>query len=120
MARPLHVLYVDDYEPMGELVGDLLGAEGFRVTVMADPLQALESTGGFDVAVVDLNMPGMNGDEFCRRFRARTGRPVVVVSGQVDEAHRRRAIEAGAHAVIDKKDVMARLADIVRSAEPAA
>jgi len=118
MPEPLHVLYVDDYEPMGEMVADALADDGFLVTVMTDALAALQLCMSIDVhfgaAVIDFNMPGMDGDELTRRLSEAGHMPIVVVSAFIDDERRRRAMQAGAKAVMDKKDLVRILPGLLR------
>ena len=118
MPEPLHVLYVDDYEPMGEMVADALADDGFLVTVMTDALAALQLCMSIDVhfgaAVIDFNMPGMEGDELTRRLSEAGQMPIVVVSAFIDDERRRRAMQAGAKAVMDKKDLVRILPGLLR------
>lgn len=109
MDEPLHVIYVDDYPPMAEIISEVLEDHGFRVTAFADAQEALDACArpelGIALAVADFNMPGMDGEEFTRRVAQLHSIPVVVVSGHVDETRRERATVAGARAVLDKKDL---------------
>ena len=118
MPEPLHVLYVDDYEPMGEMVADALADDGFLVTVMTDALAALQLCMSIDVhfgaAVIDFNMPGMDGDELTRRLSEAGHMPIVVVSAFIDDERRQRAMQAGARAVMDKKDLVRILPGLLR------
>ncbi len=105
-AAPL-VLVVDDDPRSRELLQLLLGADGYRVITAADGAAALETLEAQAprAVLVDLLMPGMDGFEVCRRVRrsAANGRAaLVVLSGMDDEETRRRAIEAGADAVLPK------------------
>jgi len=80
------VLVVDDESIVGELARELLEREGFQVVVTASGREGLAafaaSPGAFDVALVDLTMPGLGGEETIARLRAlRPELPVVVMSG---------------------------------------
>jgi CheY-like chemotaxis protein len=113
----MHVLYVDDYEPMCELVAELLGDEGFQVTVMSDAaaaLQACAAPRAFDVAVVDYNMPQFDGEAFARSVAA-GGLPVILVSGQVDPERQALAKAAGALAMVDKRVMLQDLPGMLQS-----
>lgn len=117
-AAELHVLYVDDYAPMCEIVTESLEEEGFRVTACRDGRAALATIAApgqaFDIAVVDYNMPGMQGDELTRRMLELAQLPVVIVSGNVDARVRELATAAGARAVIDKSALYSGLAGLLR------
>ena len=119
-ARPL-VLVADDDARSRELLRIVLGADGYRVVGVPDGPAALEALRLHSprAMLVDLVMPGMDGLELCRRARrlATGGRlALVVLSGMDDEETRRRALEAGADAVMSKpfdrrelRDCLARL-----------
>lgn len=118
-ASPVpRILYVDDYEPMAEIVAETLADSGFDVTVAGDAFEALaacEDGLRFDAVVTDFNMPGIDGDELTRRLTQRHRIPVVVVTGQIADSPRDRALAAGARAVLDKREMMRRLPELLRS-----
>jgi len=117
-GRAIHVLYVDDYAPMSEIVTESLEQEGFRVTACLDGLAALavmSDTGqAIDIAVIDYNLPGMQGDELARRIRALAALPVVIVSGYVNARLQDLASASGALRVIDKATLYDGLAGLLR------
>jgi len=84
--RP-HVLVVDDDRVIRKLARTLLESTGFTVSEAADgagALEYLEAGQLCDLVLLDINMPGLNGDEVLRRLRANTataGLPVVILSG---------------------------------------
>jgi len=96
------VLVVDDDSSLQTLLRILLTNEGFEVTTARDGRQALDVTSGriFDVILLDLEMPVMNGREFYHAFR-NTGSqtPVVIVSAHGADVGQR---ELGAQASINK------------------
>ena len=102
---PAKVLFIDDDIAVCDAVRALLNQHGFDVvcaTAGAAALVSLESD-EFDAVVSDLNMPGMNGLELCRRARARwPSLPVVLVTafGSMEAAV--GAIRAGAYDFINK------------------
>lgn len=109
------VLVVDDDMSLQTLLRILLTNEGFDVTTARDGRQALEVTGtaGFDVILLDLEMPVMNGREFYRAFRDRGGEtPVIIVSAYGAETGQR---ELGAQASITKPFDPAEVPEVVKS-----
>jgi CheY-like chemotaxis protein len=114
-----HVLYVDDYDAMGELVSEALRAAGYRVTVHSRGETALADVRAdpqaFDLIITDQNMPGMAGTELARQIkRIRAALPVVISSGYISEELKAKAREAGVAEVIDKTRNIERLAGSVR------
>ena len=71
---PARVLVVDDEEGIRRYAARVLGDAGYAITVAADGPEALriaDEQGMFDLFVVDINMPGMRGDELARQLRQR-------------------------------------------------
>jgi CheY-like chemotaxis protein len=110
------VLVVDDDEPIRAIVADVLGDEGYDVSLAVDGSEALTSCRDRcpDLILLDLNMPGVDGRAFLAAYRLEPGAhaPVVVFSA-VQSAHR-IAIEMSADGFINKPFVIADLAAIVR------
>jgi DNA-binding NtrC family response regulator len=107
------VLVVDDDRDMCELIEADLQRRGLEVTwhVAAEPAFEALKTGTFDVVLTDLNMPGMDGIEFCHRIvENRPDIPVVVITafGSLETAV--AAIRAGAHDFVTKPIEMDMLA----------
>ncbi|WP_075795382.1 PAS domain-containing protein [Massilia putida] len=98
--RPLRVLVVDDNVDAAATLGMLLEACGYLVDVEHDSHRALERARHQrpDVALLDIGLPDMDGNELARRLRAdaQTGAIVLVaVTGYGQEQDRRAAFEAG-------------------------
>lgn len=84
MERQAVVLFVDDNRRSRELLTSMLEARGFVVKAEADSREALQRARneGFDVALLDYEMPGMRGTELARELKRMDVRvPVVVISG---------------------------------------
>src|SRR5262245_34269502 len=92
------ILVVDDLQANVELVVGLLNLGGYtEITAMTDSPAALEqaATGTFDLILVDMRMPVIDGIEFTRRVRALklTNQPsIVALTAQTDEDTRRAAL----------------------------
>ena len=99
------ILIADDDAALCRLVTDGLGREGFDVRSASSPEEALAAmtNGDFDAALVDINMPQMNGLELSRRLLdQRPDLPVVVITafGSLETAI--AAIRAGAYDFVTK------------------
>ena len=115
MNTPLNILVVDDHAIVREGLKRILEnrSPDWRVTEAADGHAALERLRQqhFDVAVVDLSMPGMSGLELLRRMRPQwPGLRVLVLSMHAEEAYAVRAFKAGAHGYVTKDCVTQELA----------
>ncbi|MGZ5214411.1 MAG: response regulator [Actinomycetota bacterium] len=117
----ISVLIVDDHRAFGEALGMALGNEEDLdvVAVTEDGESAAEAAEARrpDVALVDLQMPGIDGLETSRRIRAVSKETaVVVLTGADDELALGRAIQAGAHGFLRKTAAVQDLANAVRAA----
>lgn len=106
-ASAPRALLVDDFAPLRETMAQLLRAAmpPWCVTEAAGGPQALEclDAAAFDVAVVDLSMPDMNGFELTRRIRARhPAVPVLVLSMHEEEPYALKALQSGARGYLMK------------------
>jgi DNA-binding NarL/FixJ family response regulator len=117
----ISVLIVDDHRSFGEALGVALDKEADLdvIGVASDGESAVEAAEARrpHVALVDLQMPGMDGLETSRRIRAVSMETVVVVlTGSEDELAIGRAIQAGAHGFLRKIAAIQDLAEAVRAA----
>lgn len=82
------LLVVDDEIAIDELIASIFTAEGLEVSAFNDPLEALDSLQGnqYDLAIIDIMMPVMDGYELCRAIRERTDIPVVFLSAKDEES----------------------------------
>jgi two-component system, sensor histidine kinase len=113
----LRVLYADDRPEMQRAVERLLRAAGASVTIAQDGLEATEiaSTERFDLIVMDLRMPRMDGFEAARVLRATGYRlPLLAVTADATAVVRANALAAGFDAVHPKPFVLRDLADAMR------
>lgn len=124
-AQPARVLVVEDDPVNGELVETLLQRRGYRVELVADGAGALARIDGrsFDVVLVDLRMPGMDGIEFSRRVRGRASGservPIVALTASADTDCRSEALAAGMDAFLSKPIDPDRLEELISELAPA-
>jgi len=109
-AGPLDVLVVDDSAIVRQALMAILSEKrGFRVTVAADPLIAMDKMKRFtpDVILLDLEMPRMDGMTFLQKLMSQNPVPVVVCSGLTGPRTEAaiRALEIGAVDIITKPQI---------------
>ena len=98
----MRALVVDDSKAIRSILSKLLGELGFDVCVACHGLEALsrlDETGPVDLALVDWNMPTMNGIEFVRAVRANAAYEslrVMMITTQTETSDIVEALEAGA------------------------
>jgi adenylate cyclase len=102
-----HILVVDDIASNRDLLTRRLVREGYRVTLAENGVSALAMTAGesFDLVLLDLMMPGMNGFEVLCRLKADAGTrhiPVIMISALDELDSTVRCIEAGAEDYLPK------------------
>ena len=97
-SRPIRALVVDDDHDIAEMVRLALTDEGYEVTLASNGSEALDASvgGPFDVILLDMRMPVMDGWSFAEEYRNRPGRrvPVIVVTAARDAAARAAEIDA--------------------------
>lgn len=108
------VMVVDDSPLALALVQEGLVGHGFDVVTFEDPFQALEEVGRINPAIVlsDLQMPGMDGPELCRRLKDGPARavPVIILTANDNEAERVGGLRAGADDYVSKTASLEELA----------
>ena len=109
------VLVVDDDAALAEMMGIVLGAEGFEPVFCADGGEAL---GAFrasrpDLVLLDLMLPGTDGVEVCRGIRGESGVPIIMLTAKSDTADVVLGLESGADDYVvkpfDPKELVARI-----------
>jgi DNA-binding response OmpR family regulator len=101
-------LIVEDDRAIAELERDYLEAGGFEVDIETDGGRALalvqdtKDEGAYDLYIVDLMLPGADGFSICREIRARSERPILVVSARAGDVDKIRALGLGVDDYITK------------------
>jgi DNA-binding response OmpR family regulator len=118
------VLLIDDDRRLHELLSAYLEQNGFTVTGAPDGQRGLAELerDAFDIVVLDLMMPGIDGLEVCRRIRSKSRVPIVMLTAKGDETERVVGLELGADDYIAKpfgpRELVARLRAVLRRANP--
>lgn len=118
------VLLIDDDRRLQELITSYLGDNGVNVTSASDGARGLIALdgGAFDAVLLDVMMPGMDGLEVCKRIRAKSRIPVLMLTAKGDETDRVVGLELGADDYIAKpfspRELLARLRAVLRRSSP--
>lgn len=101
-----HILIVDDAATVRMYHRAILEGAGHAVTEAVNGIEALEKAlaASFDLYLVDVNMPRMDGYSFLRALRLEdiAQAPAIMVSTEAEDGDRRQAVEAGANLYIVK------------------
>jgi len=111
------ILVVEDEEAISDSVAYALESEGFRVDVAAngeDGLKATE-TDGYDLVLLDLMLPRLSGAEVCRRLRAGSAIPIIMLTAKNSELEVVLGLELGADDYVTKPFSLAELVGRVRA-----
>ena len=98
------ILIIDDDASLAEMLQLVLRQEGFETTWCASGDAALEvfRSTPFDLVLLDLMLPGLDGVAVCRRIRADSGVPIVMLTAKSDTGDVVDGLEAGADDYIPK------------------
>ena len=117
---PPHLLVVDDDPAIRDLLVDYMGQQGMRVTAVANGTAMREAFDreAIDVVVLDLRLPGEDGLRLARALRERAPVPIILLTGQTEEADRVMGLELGADDYVTKpfspRELLARLRAVMR------
>ena len=118
------ILVVDDEANIVELARMYLEKEGFQVRVARDGEQALHMVSRRPPAlmVLDLMLPKVDGWEVCRRIRAKSDLPIIMLTARVEDADKIVGLEMGADDYVTKpfnpREVTARVRALLRRSRP--
>jgi DNA-binding response OmpR family regulator len=118
-----HLLLADDDRELSAMLREYLDREGFRVDVVTDGAAALERAlaQDYDLIVLDVTMPAMNGFDVLRTLRARKLTPVLMLTARGDDVDSIVGLELGADDYLGKpcnvRVLEARIRAILRRAE---
>jgi two-component system KDP operon response regulator KdpE len=104
MTHRPRVLLVDDEASIQRAVGPLLKARGYELNVAGTGAEALRAFADRppDLIILDLGLPDMEGTEVCRRIRAESAVPIVVLSARGAESDKVNALDLGADDYVTK------------------
>lgn len=104
MSVTPRVLVVDDDCAIAEMIAIVLRGRGYEVAIVADGPTALSTlrTTDFDVVLLDVMLPGMDGIEVCRTLREESAIPVIMLTARTDTTDIVEGLEAGADDYLTK------------------
>ncbi len=120
MRNKPRILVAEDEKDIGRLVAFALESRGFEVTLVADGRAAVEAaeSGSYDLILLDVMMPNMNGYEAAKLISARDpSQPIAMLSAKAQKGEVQRGLECGAVEYICKpfnpKELAERVKELV-------
>ncbi|HEV8147111.1 MAG TPA: response regulator transcription factor [Bryobacteraceae bacterium] len=116
----VRILIIDDDTELCTLLRELLEREGFSVAAEHDGLRGLDRSlaGGFDLLVLDLMLPGMDGFALLKRLRVKSRVPVLMLTARGEDVDRIVGLDLGADDYLAKpfnpRELIARIRAILR------
>jgi len=112
------ILLVDDEQSIQTLLSYPLRKDGYHVTSALDGSEALRrfEEGRFDLVVLDVMLPNVDGVEVCRRLRARSQVPIIMLTAKGSETDKVAGLEVGADDYITKPFSMREFRSRVKAA----
>ena len=120
------ILIVEDEESILMALEDDLSNEGYSVTGETDGVRGFEraQTGGYDLLILDIMLPSLDGLEICKKLRAAGDTtPILLLTAKSQEVDKVVGLELGADDYVTKpfsrRELLARVKALLRRAEPA-
>jgi DNA-binding response OmpR family regulator len=116
----MHALLVDDDRELARLLGDYLGSHGVSLVHVDDGARAIErvATETFDIVLLDVMLPSIDGFEVCRRIRASYSVPIIMLTARGDDADRVVGLDIGSDDYVPKpfnpRELLARMHAVLR------
>src|SRR5215467_14676978 len=116
------ILLVDDDAELGSLMAEFFAQNGFDLTSESDSRRGLARAlnGAFDLVLLDVMMPGLDGFEILHQLRRRSQVPVIMLTARIAQADRVAGLEAGADDYLPKpfgpEELLARMRAVLRRA----
>src|SRR5205085_5626883 len=120
----IRALLIEDDRKLAGLLVEFLGQHGVEATVASDSSQALQHLGGsrFDILLMDLMLPGMDGLTLTRKVRERWKTPLIMVTARGDDADKIVGLELGADDSLAKplnpSELLASIRAVLRRGAP--
>ena len=120
------VLVVDDERALVGMIASLLGEDGHEVVTAYDGETALRrhAEESPDLVILDRKLPRLSGDEVCRRIRASSPTPILMLTGERGPDERAKLLDLGADDYLEKpfspRELRSRVRALLRRASPVA
>lgn len=120
MPSQPHIVVVEDDAEIGALIKRYLRSQNFQVSVAGDgaEMDALLAKARVDLIVLDLMLPGEDGLSICRRVRASSDVPIIILTARVEDIDRIIGLEMGADDYLSKpfnpRELLARIKAVLR------
>ncbi len=117
------ILLVDDEDSLQKLLSYPLRSDGYEVVAAADGQEALDrfDESNFDLVVLDVMLPRVDGFDVCRKLRARSAVPIIMLTAKAEEFDKVLGLELGADDYITKpfsmREFRSRVKAVLRRAE---
>ncbi|HDR8066411.1 response regulator transcription factor [Bacillus thuringiensis] len=118
-----HILIIEDEESLADFLELELKYEGYKVDIQLDGRKGLSAAleKNYDLILLDLMLPGLNGLEVCRRLRATKNTPIIMLTARDSIMDRVTGLDSGADDYIPKpfaiEELLARMRVIFRREE---
>jgi DNA-binding response OmpR family regulator len=118
------VLVVEDDAAIADVLRRALRQEGHEVRSAQDGVEALEVAEAFvpDLVILDLGLPKLDGVEVCRRLRAESDAPILILTARTDTEDRVEGLDSGADDYLmkpfERKELLARMRALMRRRPP--
>lgn len=117
------LLVIEDEKVLRETLAYNLSSQGFTVDTAEDGIKAMEafSSSEFDLLILDVMLPGIDGFEICRRVRQQSNVPILMLTARDEEIDRVVGLEVGADDYMGKpfsmRELIARVRAMLRRVE---
>jgi DNA-binding response OmpR family regulator len=122
----MRALLVDDDRELARLLSDYLTTHGVSLDHVEDgphALERLDASDAYDIVLLDVMLPGIDGFEVCRKVRAKSDVPVLMLTARGDDADRVVGLDLGADDYVPKpfnpRELLARMHAVLRRARHA-
>ena len=115
----LNILLIEDDLEFAQLISDFLLARSIKTVIEDDPFKALVyKLSEYDLVLLDLGLPGIDGLEICREFRKKSKIPIIISSARSATTDKVAALQIGADDYLpkpyDPDELLARITSLIR------